>query len=120
VAAVGKRSEDEQRRERRESGVRARNGARQRHPSTATVDPSIREEALAIERLLDQSSERLSRMTATPLSRELNLVIERYRCAVREWPVQIPTPVQRFVLLDCVKALHDRVVLRSARESSGR
>jgi hypothetical protein len=145
VAAISKRREEEQRRK-RESGVRVRRSTQARHApldsdrsaagdapgaglpsspapsaadpdrSAAATDRSIREEAMAIELLLERTSERLSRMTASPLSRELGLVVERYRHSVGEWAVQPPTLVQRIILLDCVRGLHDRVVTRSARE----
>ena len=149
MAAIGKRREEELRRK-RESGVRVRGSTQVRRPppvsdrsaagdapraglpsspappaadphrSAAATDRSIREEARAIELLLERTSERLSRMTATPLSRELGLVVERYRHAVGEWAAQPPTLVQRIILLDCVKGLHDRVVTRSAREPPGK
>jgi hypothetical protein len=84
-------------------------------PSFAWGDPSIHEDALHIERLLDQTGQCLSRMTQAPLRRELTLVVERYRHSVGEWAARAPTWVQRIILLDCVKALHDRVVSRTTR-----
>jgi hypothetical protein len=81
------------------------------------TDPRIQEDAATIEWLLDQAWQRLSRMPEAPLCRELRLVVDRYRRAVREWTAQPPTQVQRAILLDCVKALHGRVVSRSSRET---
>jgi hypothetical protein len=129
VAAIGKRRADAQKGRRRESGMRARGihepGADSPRDSdgnllpTGWVDGAIAD-AGRIENLLDQTSERLLRMTETPLRRELSLVVERYRRALREWGGQRPTPVQQIILFDCVKALHDRVVLRSRRDQNTR
>jgi hypothetical protein len=83
------------------------------------TDPRIREDdAASIEWLLDEASRHLSHMPDAPLCRELRLVVYRYRRAVREWTGQSPTEVQRAILLDCVRALHGRVVSRSSRNRS--
>jgi hypothetical protein len=123
VTAIGKKRADAQKGKRRESGLRPRNpvepgtdassASRQPVLTPAPLDPGIRDDAARIELLLDQTSERLFRMTETPLRRELTLVVERYRRALGEWEGHALTPVQRVILLDCVKALHDRVVSRS-------
>lgn len=126
MAAIGKRRADAQKGNRRASGMRPRGndepGADVPTASAQSPQPSmsfeeaIPADAARIALLLDRTSERLLRMTETPLRRELSLVVERYRRALREWTGQKPTPVQQVILFDCVKALHDRVVLRSTRD----
>jgi hypothetical protein len=79
---------------------------------------AVQDEAALIGRLLDWTSRRLAQMPDTALKRELRLVVDRYRRALADWMKQPPTPVQRTVLLDCVKALHDRVASRSTKDAS--
>jgi hypothetical protein len=130
VAAIGKRRVDAQKDKRRESGLRPRSavepgagqspGAKPPTPTLAPVDLPASDDAANIARLLDRTAERLLRMTETPLRRELSQVAERYRRALGEWENQTLTPVQRVILFDCVKALHDRVVSRSIRDPNAR
>lgn len=113
MAPNGKRKEESQERKPLQSGIRKRPSDSQ---NAAEKNQSAAEDAVTIERLLDETSRRLAHTPETPLRRELSLVLERYRRTLRDWPTQPPTPLQREILIDCVKALHHRVASRSFRK----
>jgi hypothetical protein len=128
VAAIGKRRDEAAgaKGKRRESGIRRREvlddgGKPSATPVSATpspADPSdagVARDAATIGALLERTARRLAHMPDTPLRRELHVVVERYRRALVDWANDMPTPVQRVILLDCARALHDRVVSRSKR-----
>ena len=108
-----KPKEDGEKLERHDSGPRER-APQQAGPQVAEGPHAwTAEDASVIERLLDDASERLAQTPETPLRRELYLVVERYRHALREWRTQPPTHLQQIILVDCVKALQHRVASRS-------
>jgi hypothetical protein len=115
VAPDGKRKESREKREPLQSGVRRRQPS-EAGASQAAVPRGAAEDALAIEQLLNETSAWLAQTAETPLRRELTLLVERYRRALREWPTQPPTQLQRDILIDCVKSLHRRVASRSFRK----
>ena len=116
MAPNAKSRDSERKRARRQSGVRERTPEQGVAQSSHPLDVSVVEDASIIERLLDDTSRRLAETPPTPLRRELYLVVERYRRALREWATLPPTRLQRDILIDCVKALHQRVASRSWRK----
>jgi hypothetical protein len=104
---------------RRVSGVRQRTEAPGQSPTSPEFEPSTAADTAAIERMLDETSDRLARTPETPLRWEVYSVVERYRRALAEWTTQPPTRLQRVILFDCVKALHHRVASRSWRKLPG-
>jgi hypothetical protein len=90
--------------------------AAESHRPPEWLEPSISEDAAIIERLLEQTSYRVSCMAESTLTRGLKLLVKQYRRLLDEWQLQTPTPEQRVMLLETVEAFHDRVVEQSLRE----
>jgi hypothetical protein len=117
LAPKRKRNADGEKSARHYSGVRERTPDQGAAPQCADqLNVSAVEDASTIERLLDDTSKLLAETPDTPLRRELCLVVERYRYTLGAWSNLPPTRLQRVILIDCVRALHQRVASRSWRK----